>query len=107
MIMTKQKIQTLIPLLIVAGLLIYSWTIILFTDVLATWRNYIGFFLFLPIPYLYFKNLRRAIISTGVFLIAGTFNLFTLTPGVQTSSYGIKIASFEMWTPGLQLPALG
>jgi hypothetical protein len=105
--MTKQRIQILIPLSIVAGLLIYSWVIILFTVVLATWRNYIGLLLFLPLPYLYFKNLKLAILSTGIILIAGTLNLFTLTPSVQTSSYGVKIVSFEIWTPELQLPALG
>jgi len=105
--MTKQKIFVLIPLFIIAGLLVYSWLTIAFTDIVATWRNYVGLFLYLSLLYLYVKDLKIATVAVGIFLIAGTFNLFTLTPDVTTHSYGLKILSVEIATPNLQLPALG
>lgn len=62
---------------------------------------------FLPLPYLYIKNLKDGILSTGVFLILGTLNFFTILPYVETTSYGITIASAKLMIPPLQLTSLG
>src|SRR5579862_1735270 len=105
--MTKQKILLLIPLTIVAGLLIYSWATILFTDVVATWRHYLALALFIGLIYLVFKSFKKTVLATGIYLIFGTCNLLTLTPSVTTNSYGMRIGSLELWTPTFQVLSFG
>jgi hypothetical protein len=105
--MTKQKILLLIPLTIVAGLLVYSWATILFTDVIATWRHYVALGLFAALIFLFFKSLTKSVLATGLYFIIGTCNLLTLTPSVTTNSYGLRIGSAEIWTPSFQLLSFG
>ena len=102
-LMTKQKTLLLIPLAIISGFLIYTWTIILFTDIEATWRHYVALGLFGTLTFLYFKNFKMAVLATGFYLILGSCNVFTLTPSVTTNCYGLKIGSLELWTPTLQI----
>lgn len=83
--MTKSKIFILITLTIIAGFLIYCWVQILTDNVLANWRHYTGLFLFLPLIYFYFKNLPKAIVGTGIYLLFGIGNLLSLTVDVETS----------------------
>jgi hypothetical protein len=87
--------------------LIYSWTIILFTDVEVTWRHYLALALFAGLIYLLFKNFARTVLATGIYLIFGICNLLTLTPSVTTNSYGLRIGSLELWTPTFQLLSFG
>jgi|SRR5215471_17205291 len=101
--MTKKRILVLIPLLIIAGLLVYSWAIILFTDVIAVWQHYIALLFFFVLAFLFFRNLERATFVVPVYLLIGTINLLTLTPSVRSNSYGIKIGSVEIATPSFQL----
>jgi hypothetical protein len=105
--MTKQKILLLTPLTIIAGLLIYTWATILFTDIDATWRHYSGLVLFVILIFLFLKSFKKAVLGTGIFLILGTCNLLTLTPSVTSNSFGIKIGSFEIGTPVFQLLSFG
>jgi hypothetical protein len=105
--MQKQKILLLIPLFIIGGLLIYSWAVILFTEVDATWRHYLALALFGGLIFLFFKNFTKTILATGVYLILGTCNLLALTPSVTTNSYGLRIGSLELWTPTFQLLSFG
>jgi hypothetical protein len=105
--MTKQKILLFIPLAIIGALLIYSWTIILFTDVEATWRHCLALVLFVGLIYLFFKNFKKTVLGTGLYLIFGTCNLLTLTPSVTTNSYGLRIGTLELWTPTFQLLSFG
>jgi hypothetical protein len=105
--MTRKKILLIIPLAIVCGLLIYTWAVILFTDIIATWRHYVALILFATVLYLFFKSFKKAVVATGIFLIAGTCNLLTLTPSVISNSYGIKIASLQISTPTFQLLSFG
>lgn len=105
--MAKQKILLLIPMTIVAGLLIYSWAIILLTDIKATWRHYLAFGLFVVLIFLYIKSFAKSVLVTGFYFVVGTCNLLTLTPSVTTSSYGIRVGSTEMWTPSFQLLSFG
>ena len=101
--MTKEKKLLLIPLIIMTILLSYCWAVILTTDILATWRHYIGLTLFIIIVFLFFKNLIAATIGTGIYLLLATFNLLAMTAQINTS--GIRIG--EVSTPGVQLQSFG
>ena len=101
--MSKPKKLLLTVLIIITVILAYSWSIILFTEIEATWRHYLALLLFIPLLILYKKDIKKAVLFTGVYLILGTCNLITLTPSVTSNSYGIRISSFEVWTPTFQL----
>lgn len=101
--MNKQKIFLFVPLAIIAGLLIHTWTIILQTGLIANWRHYLatGFFILLAV--LFCRGLKVTLLSTIIFLILGAFNLLTLTPAIITNSFVLRIGSIEIQTPGIQL----
>ena len=105
--MTKKKILLLLPLLLIGGILIYTWTIILFTEVDATWRQYLALLLFPFLLLLFFKNFTKAILATILYLLVGTCNLLTLTTSVNLNSYGLRILTLEIWTPTFQLLSFG
>ncbi|CAN5750222.1 hypothetical protein BH11BAC3_BH11BAC3_33890 [soil metagenome] len=84
-------------------MLIYCWGIILTTEILATWRQYIGLLLFFILVLLFLKNIAAAIISTGIYLLLATFNLLAMTPSLFT--YLIRVGSIS--TPRFQLLSLG
>lgn len=100
---TRQKLFLSIPLVIVAGLLIYCWAIILSTDILATWRHYIGLGLFLIIILLYFKSTTLTIVGTGAYLLLATFNVLSITATIKTSWISIG----PVQTPPIQLSSFG
>ena len=85
--MNKQKILLLIPLFIITGFLIYTWFDILFTDDIALWKHYVGLLLFIPVLILFFKNFKWSVLLTGIYLVAGMFYLFTITPWVTTFNF--------------------
>jgi len=101
--MPKPKKLLLIILIIIAVILAYSWSIILLTEIEATWRHYLALLLFIPLLILFKKDFKKAVLSTGLYLILGTCNLITLTPSVTSNSYGIRIGAIELWTPTFQL----
>jgi hypothetical protein len=101
--MSKPKKLLLSVLIVIAGVLGYCWYIILFTEIEATWRHYLAVVLFVPLLILFKKDIKKAVLCTGLYLILGTCNLLTLTPSVTSNSYGIKIGSVEIWTPTFQL----
>ena len=105
--MAKKKILLLIPLIIIAGLIIYSWAIILFTEAVATWRHYLALLLFAGLIFLLFKSFTETVICTGLYLILGTCNLLALTPSVTTDSYGVQFGSAQLCTPPFQLLSFG
>lgn len=100
---SKRLILAFIPLIIIAGLLIYNWSIILFANTLAVWRHYVGLLLFLPVPYLIFKKFKLGLFGTGIYLLLGTFNLLALTPAIDTIAFGFG----GHMTPGFQPLPLG
>jgi hypothetical protein len=71
--------------------------------VIAGWQHYLALVLFTGLIVLYFKSYRKALIARGLYLILGTCNLVVLTPLIHTNSYGMRIGSVELWTPGFQL----
>ena len=83
--MTKEKKQILIPIIIVGLLLVYCWTTILTTDILATWRHYVGLILFIGLGLLFLKSVTKATIATGIYLLLATFNAITMTSEINTS----------------------
>ncbi len=99
---TRQKILILIPLLIITVSLIYCWTIILTTDILATWRHYLGLVLFLVFIGLFYKS-EKIIIATGIYLLLATINLLVITPGIYTFKIRIEPVS----VPSFQHVSLG
>jgi len=99
----KRLILAFIPLIIIAGLLIYNWAFFLFTGIGAFWRHYVGLLLFLPLPYLVFKNFKLGLLGTGIYLLLGTFNLLALTPSIDTFALGFG----GHMTPGIQPLLLG
>jgi len=100
---TKHKILLLIPLAIITGLLIYSWTMFLLTDIAATWRHYLALGLFAVLVYLYFKSLTKTVVATGIYLLLATLNALSMTPEIITGWF--RIGSIE--TPHFQLLSLG
>jgi hypothetical protein len=101
--MSKEKKLHLSILIIIGGILLYCWSVILFTEIEATWRHYLAVLLFIPLLILFKKDFKKTVLFTGVFLILGTCNLLTLTPSVTSNSYGVRIGSVEVWTPTFQL----
>lgn len=101
--MAKSKKLALIPLVLVAVLLAYCWTVILTTEILATWRHYVGLILFIGLITLFFKSIAKATVATGFYLLLGTFNVLALTAEINTSWF--RIGPIE--TPPFQLLSLG
>jgi hypothetical protein len=95
----KRLILAFIPLIIIAGLLIYSWSLIIFTDIAATWKHYLGLLLFLPLPYLVIKKYTLGLFGTGIYLLLGTFNLLALTPSIYTNAFSIGSLSTPYFQP--------
>lgn len=101
--MTRQIIFLSIPLAIMATFLIYCWTIILSTDILATWRHYVGLGLFLILIFFYFISFKLTAIGTGLYLLLATINVLSMTAEISTS--WVRIGPVE--TPPVQLLSLG
>ena len=101
--MSKPKKLLLPILIIIGGTVAYCWSVILFTEIEATWRHYLALVLYVPLLVFLKKDLKKAILFTGVFLILRTCNLLALTPSITTNSYGMRIGDIEIWTPTFQL----
>ncbi len=99
--MSKRRIFLLIPIAIIAGFLIYTWFLILSTNLIATWRHYTGLILFAPVLYFLFRNFKIAVLATGIYLIIGTFNLLSITTDVLLYN-GVRIISVELTTSFFQ-----
>jgi len=97
--MTKQKIFLFIPLIIIAGLLIYSWITFLLMNIIPTWKHYLALGLFIILLIVYFKSPRKATIVTGVYLLLGVFNALAITPIITIHWFQI----FGVNTPAFQL----
>ena len=101
--MSRQKIRILIPLIIIAGLLLYTWIMILTTDSAAIIQHYIGLVLFIPLGYLFSKNLNRTIIWTGIYLLLGVVKFLAITPSLVSTSAGISIGPLQLGMPSFQV----
>lgn len=100
--MTRQKIRLLIPLVIIGGLILYSWITLLVEGYIPIWRHYIALGLFGLLIFLFVKDFTKAVVATGLYLLLGTCNLLSLTASTVWNSYGVKVGSAEIWTPSFQ-----
>jgi len=105
--MTKKKVLLLIPLLLIAGFIIYTWVTVLTGDNVLVWRHYSGLVLFVPLIYFFTKNFRKTNLGTLIYLILGICNVLTLTPSVIWDTYGIRIGSVNIETPPFQPLSFG
>ena len=101
--MNKKKIPVLIPILVIGAMLVYSWTTFLTTDLIASWRHYIGSVVYIIIVVTFFLNIKFSTILLGVYLLFATFNLLAVTPSISTNWIQIGPVS----TPPVQLVSLG
>ena len=63
--MNRKKVIPIVPILILAGILSYTWFIIATTNFLATIKHIIGLGLFLAATVLYAFKFKYGIIFTG------------------------------------------
>lgn len=105
--MPKQKIHLLIPMLIIAGLLIYTWSCILFGDDYVSWQHVAGTVLFIIPAIMFFSNFKASILTTACYLLLGTFNLLAFTPWIESTSYWMKIGPLKLGTPTFQVLSFG
>lgn len=101
--MTKLKIRILIPLVIIFTFLAYTWAVFFIRGYSPGWHHYAALILFCPLIFYYFRKIKRAVPGTGIFLLLGAANLFSLTPARISNRFGLKIGSVELWTPSFQL----
>ena len=101
--MDKKKTPVLIPLIIVGGIILYCWTVIIATELLATWRHYLGLVLYLLLLVVLFKNFTYATIGLGVYLLFASFALLAITPSITTNWIRIGPVS----TPPIHLLSAG
>jgi hypothetical protein len=101
--MTKERKLILVPALIVAGLLIYCWISIFTNNIIPEWQHYVGLVLFIPLVYLFFKNVTMCVIALGLYLLIATFNGLAMTAVIITS--WMRIGPVE--TPPVQMLSLG
>ncbi|AXY76138.1 hypothetical protein D3H65_20040 [Paraflavitalea soli] len=105
--MNKQRIRLLIPLLVIAGFLSYTWSIILTGPIEAMVQHYVGLFLFIVLICLFVRRFKLAVIGTGIFLVLGTFNLLTLTPALLGTYFGLDLGTVKLMTPEFQPLSFG
>jgi hypothetical protein len=76
----------------------------MFSNFIPTWKHYLGILLFIPLLVLFFKNLHKAILGLGIYLLLATFNLLAVTSAISTSwlNFGSGLR-----TPPVQLLSLG
>lgn len=103
--MNKQKILILIPFALVTVIVIYCWINALANNFIPTWRHYTGLMLFIPLIILFFRDMSKATIGLGIFLLLATFNVLAITPAITTS--WLNLGSSGLHTPPVQLPSLG
>jgi hypothetical protein len=92
--MKIKRILLAIPLIIVIGYLIDCWIEIASRGISILWQHYVAIFLLAVVIYFFLKDFTKAVISTGIFLLAGTFNLFSMTADINTTT--VRIGSVEL-----------
>jgi hypothetical protein len=102
----KQKILLLIPIIIIAALLIWSWASFLLTDMTASWRHYLALGLFAVLVYLYRKSFTKTIIATGIYLLLATLNVLSMTPANITAWNRLDTSFGSIETPHFQILSL-
>lgn len=103
--MTKKRILSLVPLLLVSAFLLYCWCLLLLEQIIPVWRHYVGLALFLPVVYGHAKKRPWAVVGLGIYLMLATFNALAFTTVITT--HWLNIGSGGLHTPPVQLSSLG
>jgi hypothetical protein len=92
--MRNKRILLGIPILIAIGFIITCWIKIIGGEAILQWQHFVALVFITIITYLYFTNIKKTLILTGVFFLAGTFGLLSLTAGI--SSFNFKIGPIQL-----------
>lgn len=97
----SKKLINLIPFGLICLILIYTWYIILSTDIIATWRHWLALSLALVNLVVYYFRFLFGLIFTGAFLLLACFSLLSIFPERICTSYFLKLGETEISTPGI------
>jgi hypothetical protein len=87
--MIKKKILILIPILIIATVLVFTWLVFLGGYYLSRMEHYAGLVLFLIVLILFFIDSKLALIGTGIFLLCASINLIAITTSISIFTINI------------------
>lgn len=85
----KKRILLGITILIALGFVITGWINLFRNEATAQWQHFVTIVFLLIIIYFYFTNFTKTVILTGVFFLAGTFGLLSMTAGISTFYFRI------------------
>ena len=97
-------ILLLVPLIVIAGQLIFCWWTIFSTDFIAVTKHYIGLIFSLTLLIFCLQGFTKALLVTGIFLLLGMTNLFSLTPPIISEQFRIgpmKMPPFQPFSTGV------
>ena len=69
------------------------------TEILATWRHYVGLGFFVLLAFLFFRSIPTIVIATGLYLLLATLNVFAITAEITTSWLSIWLISTPPFQP--------
>jgi hypothetical protein len=99
--MLKRKILILIPLLLILYILVDTWLQamgVIGEQFAPAVRHYLALILFVPLVWYFWKDIKRCIVYTGIYLVLTTFQLIAITPYTVTSNW-VGIASLKIPLP--------
>ena len=97
-------ILLLVPLIVIAGQLIFCWWTIFSTDFIAVTKHYIGLIFSITLLIFCLQGFTKALLVTGIFLLLGMTNLFSLTPLIISEQFRIgpmKMPPFQPFSTGV------
>lgn len=101
------RLRILIPLLIIAGFVLYTWTLVLLRWYYPSLEKGLALILLLSLFHFYFTRHKWCVVFTGIYLLLVTFNLLSVTPATTSHSLGIGTEGRRLFTPGIQFTGLG
>ncbi len=69
--------------------MIDCWIDIVKGKTIAEWQHYMALPMLAIVIYFFFKELAKTMIAVGGFFILGTFNIFSMEPGISSFQLGI------------------
>jgi hypothetical protein len=103
LLMTRQKVRILIPLLIILCFLINTFIQYINGEFLLNWRHYIGMAGFIGLVFLYVRSFKWVVLSTGIYFLIAICNGLNITASTITFWLGPE----DNHTPPFQPHSLG
>mgnify|MGYP006333274477 CR=1 FL=1 len=97
-------ILLLVPLTVVAGQLVFCWWNIFTSDYTPVTKHYLGIIFSIILLIFCLQGFPKALLATGIFLLLGMTNLFSLTPLIISSQFRIgpiKLPPFQPFSTGV------